>query len=143
MEYEFHREIKAAVLRFAATNAYFAQCEYQLPNNKIADILLLSSAGKVVIIEVKTTLHDYHIRKAQEKYQRYCHAFYVAAPSSEIEPYLASQWLPQWSMGPATAGLLGVSGDSVRIIRQPIAREMRPSDLVALSTTLDGKCPAW
>ena len=143
MEYEFHQELKSAVYHFMRRNNWVVAREVQLPNHRIADIIAMNIAARVLIVEVKTTAKDYLLCEAVNKYGAYCDGLYIAIPEREAEnlnhePLLLT-FMQEWG----TVGILGVRGRKISIMRQPVAKNIPTERRLDILERIARARPAW
>ena len=92
--------------RLIASLGYSSVCELSLPNGRRADIVGISHAGEIIIIEVKSCLADYLADNKWREYQPYCDRFYFA-----LAPDGPAQRIPDDS------GLIVADGYAAEVIR--------------------------
>jgi hypothetical protein len=117
MEYDFHRELKATTRQFLHANGWFAVEEVRLPNNRQADIIARNSAGKVLIIEVKTVVRPFHVPEASAKYKPCSHGVYIAGPANDVLDLYDEPGLLDWRSAADDVGLLAIERDNVFIVK--------------------------
>ena len=148
MEHDFHRQLKADATRFLRGEGWTAFQEFALPDRKIADIFASRMSGKILIVEVKSTLKDYLVLEAYLKYSKYCDAFYVAAPACELADYAFNAPLLAWEQLSDRPGLLALEAGRVRVIRQACPLTIPPQMRTELlhhfnKTRLSGRTAAF
>lgn len=122
MEHQYHRELKSQVSKFLRDNGYETREEFVLPNNKIADVFGMSGSGKILIVEVKTTLSKCSLTNVMEKYSNECDGLYVAGDSEDIEYMLLGTQLLDWTPFTGRIGLIGMKNGKCTVVRQAIPR---------------------
>jgi hypothetical protein len=83
--------------------------EFSLANGRRADIIALCPAGRLTIVEIKSSVADFRADKKWPDYRDYCDRFYFAVPDS----------LPE-GLTPDEAGLIIADGYSAAILRDPV-----------------------
>ena len=63
--------------------------EVTLPNGRRADLMALDGKGRIVIVEVKSSLEDYRTDQKWGEYAPFCDAFYFA-----VAPHFPREILP-------------------------------------------------
>jgi len=71
-------EIARGTTRFLSRLGYACLCEFPLPNGQRADITALSRSGKILIVEIKSSLNDFRTDQKWEGYREYCDELYFA-----------------------------------------------------------------
>ena len=118
LETEFHTELEVRVTEFLTKYYSFPTVNFRLPTGRIADLILITPAREVWIIEVKTVLKHSLIIEAAEKYYRYCNRLFVAAPESEIFALPRPSPSPHFRDPAEDVGLMSVTPRAVQIFRE-------------------------
>ena len=63
--------------------------EVTLPNGRRADLMAIGPKGRIVIVEVKSSLEDYRVDQKWGEYAPFCDAFYFA-----VAPHFPRDVLP-------------------------------------------------
>ena len=56
--------------------------EFTLPNGRRADLIGMDSKGKIVIIEIKSSIEDFKVDEKWPEYKEFCDLFYFASHSN-------------------------------------------------------------
>lgn len=72
------RGITRGVCRHLANTGHAVLTEVKLPNRRRADIMALDADGRVLVVEVKSTLADYRADGKWREYLPYCDTFAFA-----------------------------------------------------------------
>jgi len=87
-------EVTSAVTRGAArvivALGYSPLLEVGLPNGRRADIMAIGPRGQIVVVEVKSGLHDFRADRKWGEYLAFCDAFYFA-----VAPEFPQEVLPE------------------------------------------------
>lgn len=115
-----HRDMIELLRRYIKETAAGVQVEYTLPNGKRADLAYASIYGQIHVIEVKTIVRPYLLSSALNKYSRFCHYLWLAAP--EGEPGLSGPTGTIWHWGTHEdrIGMIAVSWDGPRVHRSAL-----------------------
>lgn len=81
--------IARGVVRLMDGLGYAALAEYTLGNGRRADILAVDGAGRVTIVEIKSSRADFAADRKWQEYLDYCDRFYFA-----VEPSFPQDLLP-------------------------------------------------
>lgn len=122
-----HHEARDLIPHLWSENTDGARREFKLPCGHVADVLLRSSLGEIVIVEVKLSLRDSLVQQAWEKYGRWCDRLYVAIPDLRIKRLSDVPFLLEWTERSEKVGILGVYRDSLAVVRNAQHRRMEPS----------------
>ncbi len=68
------------VSRALAQRGYATLTEFSLANGRRADVIGLSRAGELVIVEVKSSVQDFRSDGKWPEYREFCDRFYFAVP---------------------------------------------------------------
>lgn len=105
-------EITAAVTRGAARVladlGYAPLAEVRLPNGRRADLMALDRKGRIIIVEVKSSLEDFRTDCKWGEYLPYCDAFAFA-----VAPEFPRDVLPE------APGLIIADGFGGALVRAP------------------------
>jgi hypothetical protein len=82
MEHDFHRDLKRQAADFLSSEGWTVYQEPQLQNDKRPDLVGIHSSGKIIIVEVKTSLSSSDFHAAWNKYSPFCDDLYIAAPAT-------------------------------------------------------------
>ncbi|MFN3890064.1 MAG: MmcB family DNA repair protein [Beijerinckiaceae bacterium] len=98
--------------RMMSTLGYSSVCELVLPNGRRADIVAISGAGRIAIIEIKSSVADFRSDHKWPEYADYCdQLFFAVAPDGPAD------------LIPAEAGLIVADGFAGEIVRNaPLLR---------------------
>jgi len=72
------RGITRGVCRHLANTGHAVLTEVKLPNRRRADVMALDADGRVLVVEVKSTLADYRADGKWREYLPYCDSFAFA-----------------------------------------------------------------
>ena len=70
--------VRQGVERQMHKSGFSCLAELTLASGRRCDLICLSRIGKIVIIEVKSSVEDFRIDSKWPEYQKYCDAFYFA-----------------------------------------------------------------
>lgn len=98
--------VRRAVARLCLMQGWAPVHEVSLPNNRRADVLALTPAGRVVCIEVKSGTRDYLTDQKWPEYLEYADALYFAVDSAFPRALL-----------PDAAGWIIVHGPDAEMVR--------------------------
>lgn len=143
MEHQYHRELKHQVAQFLTRNGWQPIQEFVLPNNKCADILARNRAQNILIAEVKTIARPYHISEALSKYQQFADALYIAAPFTDALILTSEPQLLDWQTDADAVGVLGLTANTVKIIRTARRTTIHPDNLAKLVEAITLRAPTW
>lgn len=107
--------------RHLAHMGYASITEMPLSNNRRADILGISKSGRVIIVEVKSSLADFRADGKWPDYLPWCDRFYFGVAEDFPAPVL-----------PSEQGLMVADGFGAQMIRQAPTRPMHGSRRRAL-----------
>ena len=99
---------------------YAAIWEFSLANNRRADICALSQKGELVIVEVKSGIHDYKSDNKWRDYAPFCDLFYFA-----VAPDFPLDMIP--SEGGDAPGLIVADAFGAEIIRHAPRFDLAPA----------------
>ncbi|WP_419952357.1 MmcB family DNA repair protein [Methylobacterium sp.] len=102
-------QVQRGVRRLFADLGHVTIPEFSLANGRRADIIALCPAGRLTIVEIKSSVADFRADKKWPDYRDYCDRFYFAVPDS----------LPE-GLTPEEAGLIIADGYSAAILRDPV-----------------------
>ncbi len=71
-------QIARGVLRLLHHHGYTGLTEMTLANNRRADVAAVGADGKVIIVEVKSSVADFRADQKWPEYRPYCDLFYFA-----------------------------------------------------------------
>ena len=71
-------EIKRGVRRTLSAHGLTSLTEFTLKGGRRADIMAVDGAGKLTIVEVKSSVADFRADSKWPEYQAYCDLFYFA-----------------------------------------------------------------
>jgi hypothetical protein len=94
--------------------------EFSLANNRRADICGLSQKGELVIVEVKSGIHDYKTDNKWREYAPFCDVFYFA-----VTPHFPIDLIP--SDGEDAPGLIVADAFGAEIIRKARRFDLAPA----------------
>lgn len=119
-------ETTSAVTRGAARllmdMGYAPLLEVGLPNGRRADLMALSTRGRIAICEVKSSLEDFRTDRKWGEYLPFCDAFYFA-----VAPEFPRQVLPE---GP---GLIIADGFGGAVVEEAPETPLAPARRKALT----------
>ena len=75
------RDLARGVLRLLADLGCEGLSEFTLANGRRADLLALDAKGRVLIIEIKTSLEDFRADFKWPEYLEFCDFYYFAVPA--------------------------------------------------------------
>ncbi|MFS0882895.1 MmcB family DNA repair protein [Metabacillus niabensis] len=75
-EIELQRQLKNQGLKWLYNQEYAVVDDFTLPNKKIVDVIGYSKNGKVIVIDVKTSMKDWNNDKNWTETLKYCDEFY-------------------------------------------------------------------
>jgi len=114
--------IRQGVERQMRKSGYSCLAELTLASGRRCDLICLSDKGKVVIIEVKSSIEDFKVDNKWPEYQNYCDGFYFATHSG----------VPT-DIFPEEEGLIVADGYGAEIIRGPRAYSLSAATRKALT----------
>lgn len=82
--------------------------EFSLANGRRADVIALCPAGRLTIVEIKSSVADFRADRKWPDYRDYCDRFYFAIPGT----------LPE-ALIPDEAGLIVADAFGAAILREP------------------------
>ncbi|MFA5952073.1 MAG: MmcB family DNA repair protein [Hyphomicrobium sp.] len=136
-------EICRGVVRLLAAHGLACVSELPLPNGRRADIVSLSRAGSIQIIEIKSSIEDFRSDQKWPEYRAFCDKFFFA-----VRPDFPAAILPE------DAGLILADKYAGEIVRDaptvPLSGPRRKSMTLRfarlaasrLAVTLDPTLPA-
>jgi hypothetical protein len=79
-------KIARGTRRLIRTLGYSSVCELTLPNGRRADIAAISNAGRVMIVEIKSSVADFRSDSKWREYTNYCdQLFFAVAPEGPVD----------------------------------------------------------
>ncbi|GJE17507.1 MmcB family DNA repair protein [Methylobacterium marchantiae] len=100
--------VQRGVRRLFADLGHVTIPEFSLANGRRADVIALCPAGRLTIVEIKSSVADFRADKKWPDYRDYCDRFYFAVPDT----------LPE-GLIPEEAGLIIADAFSAAILRDP------------------------
>ncbi|WP_019903067.1 MmcB family DNA repair protein [Methylobacterium sp. 77] len=100
--------VQRGVRRLFAALDHVTIPEFSLANGRRADVIALCPAGRLTIVEIKSSVADFRADKKWPDYRDYCDRFYFAVPDT----------LPE-GLIPEEAGLIVADAFSAAILREP------------------------
>lgn len=101
--------IQRGVRRLFAEMGCVTLPEFSLANGRRADVIALCGAGKLTIVEIKSSVADFRADRKWPDYRDYCDRFYFAIPESVPE-----------SLIPEDCGLIVADAFGAAILRAPL-----------------------
>ncbi len=114
--------VTRGVCRWLANLGYAALTEFKLGNGRRADVAGLSPEGRIVMIEVKSTVQDFRADDKWLDYVPYCDGFSFAVPDSFPLNIL-----------PETCGILVADRHGATVIRPAVYHRLHPARRKALT----------
>lgn len=71
-------QISRGVLRLLRHHGYAGVTEMTLANHRRADVLAIGGDGKIIIVEIKSSVADFRADQKWPEYRPYCDLFYFA-----------------------------------------------------------------
>lgn len=118
-------EIQRGVLRLLMSHAQACVTELPLPNGRRADVLALSAANDIAIIEIKSCLNDFRTDSKWPEYREFCDSLYFA-----VRPDFPIDVLP------LDAGLILADRYGGEIVRTVPGTRLSPSRRKAMTLRL-------
>lgn len=109
-------QIARGVLRLLTHHGYSGLTEMTLANHRRADIAAIGADGKIIIIEIKSSIADFRSDHKWPQYQPYCDLFYFAVGDD----------FPQ-DLIPQEAGLIIADAFGGAILREPDEDKLAPA----------------
>ena len=106
-------EIQRGICRALRDHGYAVVTELCLSNGRRADVVALSGAGDIAIVEIKSCLIDFQTDGKWPEYRPYCDRLYFA-----VSPDFPSHVLPQG------AGLFLADRFGAELVRDPIEERL-------------------
>ena len=75
---ELAMKVRTGAIRGLSRNGLTMLAELTLPNGRRADLIGLDQTGKIIIIEIKSSVADYNSDSKWTEYKTFCDAFYFA-----------------------------------------------------------------
>lgn len=100
--------VQRGVRRLFAELGHVTIPEFSLANGRRADVIALCPAGRLTIVEIKSSVADFRADRKWPDYRDYCDRFYFAIPDS----------LPE-SLIPEETGLIVADAFGAAILRDP------------------------
>ncbi|GJD95337.1 MmcB family DNA repair protein [Methylobacterium iners] len=101
-------QVQRGVRRLFADLGQVTIPEFSLANGRRADVIALCPAGRLTIIEIKSSVSDFRADRKWPDYRDYCDRFYFAIPET----------LPE-TLIPEETGLIVADGFGAAILRDP------------------------
>ena len=76
---EFALMIQRGVTRYFQQNDVFLLPELSLSSGRRADLVGIDGKGKVILIEIKSSIEDFKVDRKWPQYREYCDLFYFAS----------------------------------------------------------------
>ncbi|WP_342152483.1 MmcB family DNA repair protein [Methylorubrum sp. SB2] len=105
--------IQRGVRRLFAEMGCVTLPEFSLANGRRADVIALCGAGKLTIVEIKSSVADFRADRKWPDYRDYCDRFFFAIPESVPE-----------SLIPEECGLIVADSFGAAILREPAAHPL-------------------
>lgn len=109
-------EICRGVMRVLAQHAFTGLIEVTLANGRRADIMALSPAGAIWIIEIKSSVVDFQVDQKWPEYRDYCDALFFAVATDFPQEIL-----------PDDTGLIVADRFGGELIRQAPEHRLAPA----------------
>ena len=100
--------VQRGVRRLFASMGHVSLPEFSLANGRRADVIALCPAGRLTIVEIKSSLADYRADRKWPDYRDFCDRFFFAIPQS----------LPE-SLIPDECGLIVADSYGAAMLREP------------------------
>lgn len=114
--------IRQATARFCAQLGWAPLSEVTLPSGRRADILALTSEGRLLILEVKSCARDFLADRKWPEYRNFCDALYFA-----VDPDFPQDLLP------ADVGLVVATAEDSALLREAPPHPLSPARRRALT----------
>ena len=101
------------VCRLFEELGYATLTEFTLRSGRRVDVIGLDGAGRVAIVEIKTSLEDFRSDRKWSEYLEFCDLFYFAVPGD----------FPQQRL-PTDCGLIVADGYGAVVLRESPARKL-------------------
>ena len=75
------RGLARGVARALGSLGFATLHEFPLDNGRRVDIVAISAAGEIIIVEIKTSVADYRADRKWTSYLAFCDRFYFAVPA--------------------------------------------------------------
>jgi hypothetical protein len=108
--------IQRGVCRLLRASGFATLPEFTLATGRRADVIGLSGAGQIWIVEIKSSLEDYRCDSKWPEYRDYCDKLFFAIPTT-VAPEII----------PADTGLVIADAWGADIIRHPEATPLHSS----------------
>jgi hypothetical protein len=114
--------VQKGVCRHLRAAGFATLCEFTLASGRRADIVALNPAGRIWIVEIKSSLEDFRSDVKWSEYCDYCDRLYFAIP-----PHMDPEIIP------AEAGLIVADSWGADLRREPLDQVLHPSRRKALT----------
>ncbi|UYW29086.1 MmcB family DNA repair protein [Methylorubrum extorquens] len=108
--------IQRGVRRLLAEMGCVSLPEFSLANGRRADVIALCGAGRLTIIEIKSSVADFRADRKWPDYRDYCDRFFFAIPETVPE-----------SLIPEECGLIVADSFGAAILREPPDHPLSPA----------------
>ncbi|WHQ67713.1 MmcB family DNA repair protein [Methylorubrum extorquens] len=108
--------IQRGVRRLLAEMGCVSLPEFSLANGRRADVIALCGAGRLTIIEIKSSVADFRADRKWPDYRDYCDRFFFAIPETVPE-----------SLIPEECGLIVADSFGAAILRKPPDHPLSPA----------------
>ena len=109
-------DLARGVSRMLGDLGYATLTEFTLRSGRRVDVIGLGAKGRIVIVEIKSSLEDFRSDRKWPEYLAYCDAFYFAVP----------EFFPQ-SVIPTDVGLIVADPYGAALLRESPSLELNAS----------------
>jgi hypothetical protein len=118
---DHHACVADIVERYRRSSTVIAS-EYRLPNNRIADVIAVTTMGTLVIWEVKTRWRASELGEAWDKYSRYCDQLWLVSLSLSPGDWDAFNAVTGFGDRTAATGIMSYLGGQPYVYRSACHR---------------------
>lgn len=108
--------IQRGVRRLLAEMGCVSLPEFSLANGRRADVIALCGAGRLTIVEIKSSVADFRADRKWPDYRDYCDRFFFAIPETVPETLI-----------PEECGLIIADSYGAAILREPPDHPLSPA----------------
>jgi hypothetical protein len=113
---EIAATVQKGVCRHLRAAGFATLCEFTLASGRRADVVALDHAGRIWIVEIKSSIEDFRCDLKWPEYYQFCDRLYFAIP-----PHVAPEIIPD------ETGLIIADGWGADIRREPAEQPLHPS----------------
>ena len=118
-------DLVRGVARHLADLGWYSQPEVTLGNGRRADLIALDTAGRIAIVEIKSSVPDFQVDLKWPEYREFCDLFYFAVPADFPRDLL-----------PDSEGLIVGDRFGAAILRETVEPKLAPARRKALTLRL-------